>query len=128
MKKGNTIEHKGCKYKWCSKHSSKGGSINCLYMPYPHNHDKWAKNKASKTATFKKRKEEDKKSSGSGNSANKKLKKGDEALKLALGTKLTTTLVKQHHMSQADAESAFTPSTRTSSLVSSKTSETGDRQ
>ena len=32
-KKGNTIEHEGCKYVWCPKHTSKDGSINGLYTP-----------------------------------------------------------------------------------------------
>jgi hypothetical protein len=44
-KKGNTIEHEGCKYVWCPKHTSKDGSINGLYMPSPHDHDEWAKSK-----------------------------------------------------------------------------------
>ena len=29
-KTGNTIEHKGHKYVWCTKHTSKDGSINGL--------------------------------------------------------------------------------------------------
>ena len=41
-KKGNTIEHEGHKYVWCTKHTSKDGSINGLYMPSPHDHDEWA--------------------------------------------------------------------------------------
>ena len=39
-KKGNTFEHKGCKFVRCPKHTSKDGSINGLYMPFPHNHEK----------------------------------------------------------------------------------------
>ena len=61
-KKGNTIRHEGCKYVWCTKHTSKDGSINGPYMPSPHDHDKWAKAKADKTAAFKKCKEDSKKS------------------------------------------------------------------
>jgi hypothetical protein len=38
---------------------------------------------------------------------NKKPKQDMAALKLALGSRLTTALVTQHHMSQADAESVF---------------------
>jgi hypothetical protein len=60
-KKGNTIEHEGRKLVWCTKHTSKDGSINGLYMPSPHNHDEWAQAKADKAASFKKRKEEAKK-------------------------------------------------------------------
>ncbi len=55
-KKGNTIEHEGCKFVWSTKHTSKDSSINGLYMPSPHDHDEWAKAKADKAATFKKRK------------------------------------------------------------------------
>ncbi len=44
-KKGKTIKHEGCKYVWCTKHTSKDGSINGLYMPSPHDHDKWTKAK-----------------------------------------------------------------------------------
>ncbi len=75
-------------------------------MPFPHNHDKWAKNKADKTAAFKKRKEKAKKLSG-GTSANKKPEQDKAALKLAFGSRLATALVTQNHMSQADAESVF---------------------
>ncbi len=75
-------------------------------MPSPHNHNKQAKNKADKTAAFKKHKEEAKKLSGK-TSASKKPTQDEAALKLALGSKLTTALVIQHHMSQSDAESVF---------------------
>ena len=105
-KKGNTIEHGGRKYEWCSKHSSKDGSINGLYMPSPHNHDEWAKAKAEKTAAFKKRKE-DMKKSPDGTPAAKKAKQDGGELKLQLGSKLTSALVTQHHMTQADAEDVF---------------------
>ncbi len=60
-KKGNTIDHEGCKYVLCPKHTSKDGSINGLYMPLPHDHDEWVKTKADKMAAFKKQKEEAKK-------------------------------------------------------------------
>ncbi len=105
-KKGNTIKHKGHKYIWCSHHASKDGSINSLYMPFPRDHKGWAKTNAKKTTTFKKRKEEEKKKLDSNVTGNKKPKK-DEALKLALSSKLTTALVTQHHVSQADAEAVF---------------------
>ena len=105
-KKGTTIEHDGRKYEWCSKHSSKDGSINGLYMPSPHNHDEWAKAKAEKTAAFKKRKE-DMKKSPDGTPAAKKAKQDGGELKLQLGSKLTSALVTQHHMTQADAEDVF---------------------
>jgi hypothetical protein len=103
-KKGNTLEHEGPKYVWCPKHTSKDGSVNCLHMPSPHNHNKWAKNKANKTAAFKKHKEEAKKS-GKFESA-KKVNPND-TLKLALGNKLAAALVTQHHMMQTEAESLF---------------------
>jgi hypothetical protein len=61
-------------------------------MPFPHNHEAWAKTKAKKTAAFKKRKEEEKKKLDSNATANKKPKK-DESLNLALCSKLTTALV-----------------------------------
>jgi hypothetical protein len=106
-KKGNTIDHEGSKYVWCPKHTSKDGSINGLYMPLPHDHDAWAKAKADKTAAFKKRKEEAMKSGGKSESA-KKAKPNGKALKLAaLGKKMTTALVNQHHMSQTKAETLF---------------------
>ena len=60
---------------------------------------------------------------------NKKPRKDEAALKLALGSKLTTALVTQHHKSQADAESlSLILSTRTLLRTSRKTSGTGDRQ
>jgi hypothetical protein len=105
-KKGNTINHEGCKYVWCPKHTSKDGSINGLYMTLPHDHNEWAKAKADKTAAFKKQKEEDKKSRVKSALA-KKAKPNNEALKLALGKKMTTALVTQHHMSQTEAENLF---------------------
>jgi hypothetical protein len=105
-KKGNTIDHRGYKYVWCPKHTSKDGSINGLYMPLPHDHDPWAKAKVDKTAAFKKRKKEAKKSGGKSKLA-KKSKPNGEALKLVLGKKMTTALVTQHHMSQTKAETLF---------------------
>jgi hypothetical protein len=104
-KKGQTIEHKGRKYIWCPHHTSKDGSMNGHYMPHPHDYEAWAKAKAKKTAAFKKCKEEEKKKPTS-NSPPKKPKQ-DDALKLALSSKLTTSLVTQHHMSQIDAEAVF---------------------
>jgi hypothetical protein len=105
-KKGNTIDHEGYKYVWCPKHTSKDGSINGLYMPLLHDHDEWAKAKADKTAAFKKRKEEAKKSGGKSALA-KKAKPNNKALKLVLGKKMATALVTQHHMSQTEAENLF---------------------
>jgi hypothetical protein len=105
-KKGNTIDHKGCKYVWCPKHTFKDGSINGLYTPSPHDHNEWAKAKADKTAAFNKQKEEAKKSRGKLASA-KKAKPNNKALKLALGKKMTTALVTQPHMSQTEAENLF---------------------
>jgi hypothetical protein len=103
-KKGNTLEHEGRKYVLCPKHTSKDGSFNSLYMPSPHNQDKWAKSKANKTAAFKKRKEEAKKF---GESEFAKKAKPNNTLKLALDDKLTAALMTQHHMMQNDAESLF---------------------
>ncbi len=118
-KKGNTIKHKGCKYVWCPKHSSKDGSINSLYMPsQPHNHNKWAKIKAVKTAAFKKCKEEAKKSGPRPDATNKT--KPDDALKLALGNKLAADLMTQYHMTQSKAESIFIPSIKTLSRTTRK--------
>jgi hypothetical protein len=106
-KKGNTIEHKGRKFVWCSKHTSKDGSINGLYMPSPHDHDEWAKSKADKTAAFKKRKENAKKSGNKVASPAKKSKSESEDLKLALSSKFTSALVTHCHMGQAEAENMF---------------------
>ncbi len=103
-KKGITLEHEGCKYVWCPKHTSKDGSVNSLYMPSSHNHNKWAKSKANKTAAFKKCKEGAKKS---GKSESAKKAKPNDTLKLALGNKLAAALVTQHHMMQNEAESLF---------------------
>jgi hypothetical protein len=54
IKKGNTMNHKGCNYVWCPKHTSKYGSINGLYMPLSHDHNEWVKVKADMTAAIKK--------------------------------------------------------------------------
>ncbi len=89
-KKGNTIKHKGRKYVWCPKHTSKDGSINGLYMPSPHDQDEWAKAKADKTAAFKKRKEDAKKAGDKQASPAKKPKSEGEDLKLALSSKFTS--------------------------------------
>ncbi len=105
-KKGNTIEHEGWKYVWFPKHTSKDGSISGLYMPFPHDHNEWVKAKAAKTAAYKKRKEEAKKSEGKANSA-KKARHNGKALKLALGEKMTTALITQHHMTQTESETLF---------------------
>ena len=107
-KKGNTIEHEGRKYVWCSHHTSKDGSINGLYMPSPHDHEEWAKKKADKTAAFKKRKEDAKKSGAKVVSPPaKKAKPDDEGLKLALGNKFASAMVTHCHMGQAEAENMF---------------------
>jgi hypothetical protein len=73
-------------------------------MPSPHDHDNWATRKADKTAAFKKRKAEAKKS---GNSKATKKVKPNDALKLAVGDKLTTALMTQYHMMQTKAEFIF---------------------
>ena len=106
-KKGNTIEHKGRKYVWCSKHTSKDGSIIGLYMPSPHNHAEWAKTKADKTVVFKKRKEDTKKSGNTQASPAKKSKSEGEDLNLALSSKFTSGMVTHCHMGQAEAENMF---------------------
>jgi hypothetical protein len=103
-KKGNTIEHECRKYVWVPKHTSKDGSINGLYMPSPHNHDEWAKAKADKTAEFKKRKEDAKKSDNKQTSPAKKSKSEGEDLKLALSSKFTSAMVTHCHMGQAEVE------------------------
>ena len=107
-KKGNTIEHDGRKYVWCTQHTSKDGSINGLYMPSPHDHDEWGKKKADRTAAFKKRMEAYKKSGTKQvTPPAKKAKPGDEGLKLALGNKFTSAMVTHCHMGQAEAENMF---------------------
>ena len=107
-KKGNTIEHDGRKYVWCTRHTSKDGSINGLYMPSPHDHDEWAKKKADRTAAFKKRKEAYKKSGAKQvTPPAKKAKPDDEGLKLALGNKFASAMVTHCHMGQAEAENMF---------------------
>lgn len=75
-------------------------------MPSPHDHDEWVKAKAEKTAAFKKRKEEMKKTPNGSPTAKKAKQEGGD-LKLQLGSKLTSALVTQHHMTQADAEDVF---------------------
>ena len=106
-KKGNTIEHEGCKYVWCAKHTSKDGSINSLYMLSPHDHNEWAKAKADKTAAFKKRKEDTKKSGNKQASLAKKSKSEGEGQKLALSSKFTSVMVTHCHMGQAEAENVL---------------------
>jgi hypothetical protein len=106
-RKVNTIEHEGLKFVWCPKHTSKDGSINGLYMPSPHDHDEWAKTKADKTAAFKKRKDDAKKSGNKLASPAKKSKSEGEDLKLALSSKFTSAMVTHCHMGQAEAENMF---------------------
>ncbi len=106
-KKGTTIEHDGHKYVWCSKHTSKDGSVNGLYMPLPHDHNEWAKAKADKTAAFKKRKEAAKKPGAKPAPPAKKVKADGKDLKLALANKFTSTMVTHCHMGQAEAENMF---------------------
>jgi hypothetical protein len=106
-KKGTPIEHNSRKYVWCSKHTSKDGSINGLYMPSPHNHDEWAKAKADKTAAFKKRKEAAKISRAKPAPPAKKVKADHEDLKIALANKSTSTMVTHCHMGQAEAKNMF---------------------
>ena len=106
-KKGNTIKHKGRKYVWCPKHTSKDGSINGLYMPSPHDQDEWAKAKADKTAAFKKRKEDAKKAGNKQASPAKKPKSEGDNLKLALSSKFTSAMVTHCHMGQTEMENMF---------------------
>ena len=106
-KKGNTIEHEGCKFVWCPKHTFKDGSINSLYTPSPCDHDEWAKAKADKTAAFKKRKEDAKRSGNKLASPAKRSKSEGEDLKLALSSKFTSAMVTHSHMGQAEAENMF---------------------
>jgi hypothetical protein len=106
-KKGTTIEHNGRKYVWCSKHTSRDGSINGLYMPLPHDHDEWAKAKADKTAAFKKRKEAAKKPGAKLAPPAKKVKADGKDLKLALANKFTSAMVTHCHMGQAEAKNMF---------------------
>ena len=106
-KKGNTIEHEGCKYVWCAKHTSKDGSINSLYMLSPHDHNEWAKAKADKTAAFKKRKEDAKKPGDKQASPAKKSKSEGEDLKVALSSKFTSVMVTRCHIGQAKVENMF---------------------
>jgi hypothetical protein len=70
-------------------------------MPLPHDYNEWANAKADKTAAFKKQKEEAKKSRGRSALA-KEAKPNAKAL-LALGKKMMTALITQHHMSQTEA-------------------------
>jgi len=74
-------------------------------MPSSHDHDEWAKAKVDKTAAFKKRKEDAKKSGDKLASPAKKLKTED--LKLALSSKFTSALATHCHMGQAEAENMF---------------------
>jgi hypothetical protein len=104
-KKGQMMEHKGRKYIWCPHHAFKDGSVNGLYMPHPHKSGGMGKDKGQEDRCFKKCKEEERKKQA-GNSPPKKPKQ-DKALKLALGSRLTTALVTQHHMSQTNAEAVF---------------------
>ena len=106
-KKGNTIKHKGRKFVWCTKHTSKDGSINGLHMPSPQNHDECAEAKADKAAALKKRKEDAKKSGDRRASPAKKPKSEGGDLKLALSNKFTSALVSHCHMGQAEAENMF---------------------
>jgi hypothetical protein len=106
-KKGTTIKHDGRKYVWCSKHTSKDGSVNGLYMPSPHDHDEWTKAKADKTAAFKKRKEAAKKPGAKPASPAKKVMADGKDLKLALANKFTRAMVTHCHMGQAEAENMF---------------------
>ena len=77
-------------------------------MPLPHDHNEWVKKKADKTAAFKKRKEEAKKSGVKQvTPPAKKAKPDDEGLKLALGNKFTSAMVTHCHMGQAEAENMF---------------------
>jgi hypothetical protein len=67
-------------------------STICTCPPY-HDHDEWAKATVDKTAAFKKRKEDAKKSGDKQVSPAKKSKSEGEDLKLALSSKFTSAMV-----------------------------------
>ncbi len=107
-KKSSTIKHEGTKYNWCPYHKSKYGSINSMYMPYPHDHDALAKAKVKREEKFKRGKCGTDTAMGKANNAQpaKNHKAGD--LKLKLSKKITITLLTQHHRSQQIADAVFT--------------------
>ena len=44
---------------WRSKHTSKDGKVNGMYMPFPHDHDKWLADKKAWQQKTKKHKKSD---------------------------------------------------------------------
>ena len=110
-KKGNTITQDGKKYIWCPHHVSKDGTINGLYMAFPHDHDAWAVKKADRNKHFREKRERQKEAKSSeaaaGSTKKPKSEPTGEKLKLALSDKLTSALVTQYHLSQTEADDLF---------------------
>ena len=107
-KKGNTITQDGKKYIWCPHHVSKDGTINGLYMAFPHDHDAWAVKKADRNKHFREKREREKEAKSSeaadGSAKKHKAKPKEEKLKLVLNDKLTSALVTKYHISQTEAD------------------------
>ena len=92
---GDTTMHNSRKYVWCDKHKSRDGSISGRYMPFPHDHDDWAARKAARNE----KRIAEQQSPGAA-AAPKEAKK----LRLALTTKLATTLVSKYGMAKDEAD------------------------
>ena len=97
-KKGNTMKHpdNGDDMVWCSRHTSKDGKVNGMYMKGPHDHDDWAAKKAqfrserqSKKGAKRKNPKDDKESNKKRGSIN------DNASKLTLAQSFKTALITQ---------------------------------
>ena len=106
-KKGNTITQDGKKYVWCPHHTSKDRTINGLYMAFPHDHDAWVVKKKDRTKHYREKRDREGKSPDATKGSAKKPKPNDNKLKLALSDKLTSALVTQYHLSQAEADALF---------------------
>ena len=54
-KVGNMIKHPETDIDmiWCPKHISSDGDVNGMYMPHPHDNEKWAADKKKQKAEFK---------------------------------------------------------------------------
>jgi hypothetical protein len=64
-KEGQYIPQDGKKYVWCPHHVSKDGTINGLYMAFPHDHDAWAVKKADRNKHFREKREQQKEAKSS---------------------------------------------------------------
>ena len=108
-KKGNTITQDRKKYVWCPHHTSKDGTINGLYMAFPHDHDAWVVKKKERTKHYREKRDREAKSpdAAAGSAKKPKPKPTDDKLKLALSDKLTSALVTQYHLSQTEADELF---------------------